>query len=360
MYKTNAKICWALFVLPIMLLCFGLAFVFGASDFRATAQPIYNPMTLGGDPVSIDGATVVFNEDASYTGSQKSIVSYITIGEGDEAVNVYNMTGDTVNYNIEYTRDGVNTQDLTHVGTLGVVIKGVGNYTGTITTTFTITPMDVNITWADDTNLVVDDTAAESLANGTGLGVFVVKQGTEQAINDDSIIVTYYNTDKGIFSNGFTSSGSYIVSAYLNNPDLNVVGETSKKVYVKAKVLTNSDASIKVINEDGFEKGVTFGEASVTTNQYTINARADIDNPENVQALINLTLYKNGAIYTPSEDLTIVIKTGKLDYSCLNLCTNNGATTKFEPIDYTVSGDTITFKAKDLNTFVLQTEEESS
>lgn len=371
MFKTNAKIRWALFVLPVLALAMlGLVFAFGAPNTRANAQPFYQPMTLEGEPVSINSAHIVYTEDTSYTGSQKSVVSYIVLGEGAEAVVVNNFDGDVQNYNVTYTRNDQPTNDIVNVGTLGVLVEGMGNYTGSVAGTFTITPMNVTVEWADGENLVVDDTACESLNTGSGIGVFITPEGTNTALGDptfgdsnNSLNITYYNTDKNCFSNGFTRSGNYTVSVQLNNPNLNLVGNASKKFYVKAKVLVNSDASIKVVNQKGFEEGVTLGEASITNNPYTIGARTDIKNKDNVAVMVNLTLYKNGAIYTPDDaddDLTIILKTGNLDYSNLKLLTNNGAETEFEPIEYSADGDTITLNAKALNTLVLATENEVS
>ena len=195
-------------------------------------------------------------------------------------------------------RGGNPTEDLTSAGVVDIVITGQNEYTGTIETSFTITKPEVRITFADTSDLKIDDTANLSLRNGSGLAAFISTEDG-RAINiaeGDVFTTTYFNKTLGKSTNGFTNSGDYIVNVLYSSPNCTVVGPTSVEVYVKATVLQNKDGSVRVESKKGFKKGITLGETNVTTNE-RIKPVATATKMIIARGTLNDTILKSGKLF---------------------------------------------------------------
>lgn len=306
-----------------------------AFDQNSSAETISRQMSLG---TSITGATVNFaagSNTAEYTGqSQYPIVSSITVGTDEVQI-------DDTNFTIVYKRNGEVTTDLTSVGQIDITITGQNAYENSIETSFTITQKDVKIDFSLDQEVANDEVAYEFN------GVFITDTSNNGLAGDFGMVVTYYNKTLDQFTEGFAKAGEYVVNVNITNPGYNVIGNTSIGIYVRPVVLSNADGSVKVKNVKGFAKGITLGEATVTTNEYAISARSDVTSQvNNASVMINVALLKNGEGFTSSDDLQIIAKVGNLQFDELVMYTNKGNTEKFEKIEYTQTGDTVTIQAK--------------
>ena len=107
------------------------------------------------------GAKVNSPSDEVYDGNEHKWIPTVT----DKADKKLKAGAD---YTVEYS-----TSDFTNVGTIEVVIKGKGNYTGTVTRTYKITPKSVTVTAEDKTKVFGETdpkltaTVAGTLGNDT-------------------------------------------------------------------------------------------------------------------------------------------------------------------------------------------------
>ena len=109
------------------------------------------------------GAKVNSPKDLVYDGKEHKWIPTVT----DKADKKLEAGKD---YTVEYS-----TSDFTNVGTIEVVIKGKGNYTGTVTRTYKITPKSVTVT-AEDKTKVFGETDPKLTAKVAGtLGNDTVK-----------------------------------------------------------------------------------------------------------------------------------------------------------------------------------------
>ena len=109
------------------------------------------------------GITVSEPSDSKYDGKEHKWIPTVT----DKADKKLEAGKD---YTVEYS-----TSDFTNVGTIEVVIKGKGNYTGTVTRTYKITPKSVTVT-AEDKTKVFGETDPKLTAKVAGtLGNDTVK-----------------------------------------------------------------------------------------------------------------------------------------------------------------------------------------
>ena len=110
-------------------------------ELTVTAQSI-DPGTDPEKPnPDYTGAKVNSPSDEVYDGNEHKWIPTVT----DKADKKLKAGTD---YTVEYS-----TSDFTNVGTIEVVIKGKGNYTGTVTRTYKITPKSVTVTAEDKTKV---------------------------------------------------------------------------------------------------------------------------------------------------------------------------------------------------------------
>ena len=130
-------------------------------ELTVTAQSI-DPGTDPEKPnPDYTGAKVNSPSDEVYDGNEHKWIPTVT----DKADKKLKAGTD---YTVEYS-----TSDFTNVGTIEVVIKGKGNYTGTVTRTYKITPKSVTVTAEDKTKVFGETdpkltaTVAGTLGNDT-------------------------------------------------------------------------------------------------------------------------------------------------------------------------------------------------
>ena len=348
--KTKALwqiLCAVLVAISLVVVC---AFCFSNNTKNQVTNTVSNDLLLA---TSITGATINFIDGANtaeYNKNRTALVAGINVSGSDIAL-------DDTNFVVTYTRNGESTTDIKSVGEIEVTVTGQGEYEGSVTDTFTITPKTIGVYYNfldRNENVIVDDSAVSStglhLSKGFDNGVDNV---AITQLDDSEYTITYYNKNTNKFTDGVTTSGDYLVTVEAG-ANYNIIRNKQIEFYARTNTLTNSDGSIKVINEKGFEKGIKLNYAAVVTNPYTISARNDIDAKKfNVNTMININLTKDGTPYNPAEEVKIVVKTGSLNFEKVKLYTNNGATTAFEQIDYDAENDQITFKASKLEAFIL-------
>ncbi len=101
-------------------------------------------------------------------------------------------TLDKKDYTVKYYRNGVETTDFTNVGEITVVIEGKGNYTGTITTTYQITPAPIVEDTETDTPRFTISEIDSVVYNGTSQKQApVIKDGDKELKEGQDYKLTY-------------------------------------------------------------------------------------------------------------------------------------------------------------------------
>jgi hypothetical protein len=137
------------------------------------------------DPDSDDytGATVNSPDDVVYDGKEHAWIPTITSGTTTLGEN---------DYTIKYYRDGVETTDFTNVGEITVVIEGKGNYTGTITKKYTITPAPIEEDDESDTPRFNISNLDSVVYNGTSQEQApIIKDGENELVEGKDYTITY-------------------------------------------------------------------------------------------------------------------------------------------------------------------------
>ena len=162
-------------------------------ELTVTAQSI-DPGTDPEKPnPDYTGAKVNSPSDEVYDGNEHKWIPTVT----DKADKKLKAGTD---YTVEYS-----TSDFTNVGTIEVVIKGKGNYTGTVTRTYKITPKSVTVT-AEDKTKVFGETDPKLTATVEGtLGKDTVEYTLSRKAGED--VGTY-----PITASGKAEQGNYKVT----------------------------------------------------------------------------------------------------------------------------------------------------
>ncbi len=340
-------LCAVLVAISLIAVC---AFCLNGNNKNQATNSVSNNLLLA---TSISTATINFiggSNTAEYDSSRTKLVESVNVGGTDIAI-------DDTNFIVSYKRGGEATTDVKSVGEIEVTVSGQNDYEDSVSAIFTITPKQIGVWFGfldRHENVIVDDSAFAA----TGL---TLEHGFDNAdasnpvgvAAPESYTITYFNKNTNKVTDGVTTSGDYLVIVSAGS-NYNIIKNSQIEFYARTNTLTNTEGTIKVINEKGFEKGIKLGYSVVVNNPYTISARNDIDTRKTkVNTMINISLTKDGAPYSPAEDLKIVVKTDALNFDNYNLLTNNGATTAYEKIDYNASKNEITFNASKLDTFLL-------
>ena len=198
-------------------------------ELTVTAQSI-DPGTDPEKPnPDYTGAKVNSPSDKVYDGNEHKWIPTVT----DKADKKLEAGTD---YTVEYS-----TSDFTNVGTIEVVIKGKGNYTGTVTRTYKITPKSVTVT-ANDKTKVFGETDPKLTATVTGtLGDDTVKYTLSRKVGED--VGKYPITASGKAEQGNYSvtyvAGTLTVTSQSIDPGTNP--EKPNPDYTGAKVNSPSD-----------------------------------------------------------------------------------------------------------------------
>ena len=178
---------------------------------------------------------------STYNGRENKFVPEVKTADGKTTLEAGK------DYTVTYKRNGEVTTDFTHAGTITVEISGTGNYSGTVTKTYTIAKKDVTIT----------EHAASKVYDGTPLTADV---------DIDGIVAgeTYGFTVTGTQTNVGTSENTYTGPVWKADgnkytaleSDYTIKTVTKANLEVTAQSINPADDSYPT-DEDGNPAGVT-------------------------------------------------------------------------------------------------------
>ena len=201
------------------------------TDSIGTLEVTQQTINPGTDPENPDpeygGVTINNPTDSGYDKTEHKFVPEVKDKNGTA------LTLGT-DYTVVYKRNGEVTTDFTNVGTITVEITGKGNYKGTVTKTYQITPASVTVS-AINNGKVYGTTDPTLTASVTGLYgddtvVYTIERETGEEVGEYEITV-----------NGETTQGNYTVTyntatftitksgELVITPELS--GDSAKKVY---------------------------------------------------------------------------------------------------------------------------------
>lgn len=257
---------------------------------------------IPGNP-NYKGIEIDSPEDKVYNGAEHKWSPTVTDADGNE------LTEGT-DYMVSYDKD-----DFTNVtGVITVTITGTGNYSGTVTRTYQITPVDVTIT-TDSDNKPYDGTPLTADGRIEGL------------VNDEevSFAVTGSQTAVGSSDNTYT----LVWDKTAKETNYNIAS-----VSVGTLTVTESAAEIVVTTTggtftyDGQPHGATVSVSTLPTG-YTLKTAASTATATNVA---------DGEVTATADQLVIVNAAGEDVTAKLNITYNNG-TIKIIPKAATVTTD---------------------
>ena len=274
---------------------------------EGTLRIVTQSITPGPDPENPDpnykGIEIDSPEDKVYNGAEQKWSPTVTDAEGNA------LTEDT-DYTVSYDKD-----DFTNVsGVITVTITGTGNYSGTVTRTYQITPVDVTIT-TDSDNKPYDGTPLTADGRIEGL------------VNDEevSFAVTGSQTAVGSSDNTYT----LVWDKTAKETNYNIAS-----VSVGTLTVTESAAEIVVTTTggtftyDGQPHGATVSVSTLPTG-YTLKTAASTATATNVA---------DGEVTATADQLVIVNAAGEDVTAKLNITYNND-TIKIIPKAATVTTD---------------------
>ena len=137
-------------------------------------------------------------------------------------------------YAVEYA-----TSDFTNAGTINVTITGIGNYEGTVNTSYEITPRKVIMTSADDTKVYDGNALTKNKVTESGNG-FVEGEGATYDVTGSQTDVGFsnntfsYKLNKGTLASNYTietKEGKLEVTPFTDKVTVTITGEKDTAVY---------------------------------------------------------------------------------------------------------------------------------
>ena len=308
-----------------------------------TAQSI-DPGTEEKPNPSYKGASVNAPSDSVYNGEAHQWIPSVT---GKDADGNAAALAEGIDYEVSYARDGKATDDFTNAGTITVTITGKGNYTGTVTRTYQITPAQLTITTPGDektydgTPLTKSATAAEcvsGLVKGETVGFKTTGSRTEVGSSDNTYEIEWTGTAK--------ESNYLIKSVSLGKL---VVKESANQIVVTTtggQFTYDGQAHGAAVSVSELPTGYTLEAAASTATatdvtQSDVAATADqlvIRNAAGEDVTSKLNIKKvDGTIKVTPATLTVVMPDASKVYDG-NALTAAGTVTGF------VNGETATFE----------------
>ena len=249
--------------------------------------------------------TVTKPADSQYDGKEHKWSPTVADKEGNALV-------EGTDYEVAYS-----TEDFTNVtGTITVTITGIGNYTGTVTRTYEITPAEVTVT-ANNANKVYGENDPELKATVTGTlnndtVDYTVTRVPGEDVGTYAIHVTG-DEDQGNYHVTYTAgefeitkSGELILTAELT-------GESATKVYDGNPLTGGATANVKEGTTITYstDSGATWTtEVPSITNVGTLNIKARAENPnyEPAETTYSLTV-THATVTVTAENKTKVYGT---------------------------------------------------
>ena len=280
-----------------------------ASNYKLISE---NFGTLTVTPQSIDpgteekpnpsykGASVSSPSDSAYNGEAHQWTPTVT---GKDAAGNEITLVEGADYEVSYARDGEATTDFTNAGTITVTIVGKGDYTGSVTRTYQITPASLTIATPGDEKtydgkpLTKSATAAEcvsGLVKNETIGFKTTGSQTKVGSSDNTYEIEWTGTAK--------ESNYRIASATLGKL---VVKESADEI-----VVTTTGGEFTY---DGQAHGATVSVSELPTG-YTLeaaesSATATDVTESDVPATADTLVIRNAA----GEDVTAKLNIKKVD-----------------------------------------------
>lgn len=250
---------------------------------------------------SIAEATVELSEDEfTYTGSeQKPKVTAVTLDEKA-------LTKDT-DYTVTYSDKSINAREYT------VTITGTGNYSGTVTATYTISPAALTITGATLASKTYDGTTNATVESVTFSGL----------VNSESLSMDTDYTATAVFSDANAGTGkSATVTVTLSNGNYSLATSTytlenqtiaradfDGTTEISGSVLANSSDEVKLPDiPDGASYGTPTSDAvtnmSITDGVLHYTGGSGVTSEETYTITVPVTGATNYVDYTITVTLT--------------------------------------------------------
>ena len=165
-----------------------------------TPKSIEDPDDPGN--VDLDNFTVSGPENTKYNGTEQK--QPVTVTD--------KVTGKEITATITYERVGEGDKDdITNAGTIKVTITGTGNYKGTVTKEYEITPRDVTLTSADDEKVYDGKALTNHNVSVSGDG-FVKEEGATFDVTGSQTLVGSSNNTFTYALNSSTLAMNYIIT----------------------------------------------------------------------------------------------------------------------------------------------------
>ena len=235
-----------------------------------TGQSINSKKEDGTDDLAYKGVTVTAPDNTVYNGQSQKLKP--TVKDANN-----NPLTEGSDYELEYSKD------TTNVGTVTVTIKGKGNYSGTVTTTYQITPatgLSVIAPTGDSVTKTYDGNALNPSAKASIDGITIT-----------GATITYYTKNKsgewveyGTTAPSITDAGSLEVKAIatktgyesseatytltVNQRPVTFTGQTATRTYTGSQI----ELTDVTVSENGLVNGHT---SNVSYSAKGINVQAD-------------------------------------------------------------------------------------
>ena len=254
--------------------------VTGTGDYIGTVTKTYviEPQTLLSSNISVSYTSAV------YTGSAF-----------EPDVQVENSSGTTLKEGTDYT---VSYSDNTDAGTAAVTVTGMGNYTGTVTKTFTISPQSLA-----SSRVTVEYISIEYTGSALTPEITVTNSAGDTITEGTDYTLSYSdNTDAGIASVTVTGNGNY-------------TGSVTKYFEITTQVLSSSNVTLSYTSTEYTGSALTPSVTVRNSAGSTLNAGTDYtvsysDNTDIGTAVVRVVGTGN---YSGTVTVTFEIETASRD-----------------------------------------------
>lgn len=274
------------------------------------------------EPASIEGAEVTLDTTSyTYDGSEKE--------PSVQSVKTDDATLTSSDYDVSYA----NNKDA---GTATVTVTGKGNYTGSASAVFTITPKSLSATDIDDISNVTYSGSEQKPEVTVRDGAVTLKEDTDYTLSCAN------NINAGIATAAITGKGNY-------------TGEINKNFTIDPKSLTEDDVSLseaeRTYSGSNQKPDVTVKDGTKTLaagTDYTLSLPEESVNAGEYNGSVAGTGNYTGTIglsykIVPKTLTKAMISAPSLTYNgeeqSADITVKDGSRTLTEDTDYTISGD---------------------
>lgn len=241
-----------------------------------------------------------------------------------------------------YTLTIASGQEL-YINSVPSVVYNDGTNTITRALQVEINKIPLTITYSDTEGLVQTEQSQ------------YIKYNVINEINSHKpgLLVRYYSHTLKSYTEGITQGGDYTVSVVLVDESYIIQSGESIDIYVKTGVITTKNGLITVIDELGFDDGVT-----IVMREYdnVSQVKGVLDfNTFNMKKFYEVQLWKGNELYVPKHSVTVRINLGRelLESSQITGYLIPSSLQTAILLDYTVANrDNVEFKTEELGGFI--------